>query len=221
MKTKIKKISAFIVLIWLLWTTANVEAATQVWEGTVTGSWTLTTPIMWNDLFPWTASGTIDGIIVTAQVLPILNMVISADSIALGTLNNTTYSSGSIDIEVGTNASTGVNITARSKNGWLSSATNSSIINDLTTDGIAESYKFNSTLNASSDSTVIWYTQTANLDTEVDSSGTNHSIYSTNKPEESDGINDVKFSVAAKVSTQTPAGNDYKDTIVFSITWNF
>jgi|GEM_PF-1239118 len=44
-------------------------------------------------------------------------MIISSDSITLGTLNNTTYSTGTIDLEVGTNASNGVIITAKSKNG--------------------------------------------------------------------------------------------------------
>lgn len=220
MNTKIKKISAFIVLIWLLWATTNVEAATQVGTGTVTWSWALSTPIIWNDQFPWTASGSIDGIVVTAQVLPILNMIISSDSITLGTLNNTTYSTGTIDLEVGTNASNGVIITAKSKNGWLSSVANGSIINNLTNDGIAESYKFSSVLNAPSDSSIVWYTQTANLDTEINNTNTNV-IYSTNKPEDSNGTNDVEFSVWAKISTQTPAWGDYKDTIIFSVTWNF
>ncbi len=221
MNTKIKKISAFIALMSLLGTTANVEAATQVGTGSVTGSWALSAPVMWNDQFPWTATGTIDGIIVTAQVLPILNMVISTDSIALGTLNNTTYTTGSIDLEVGTNAANGVAITARSKNGWLTSVANGSVINELTNDGIAESYKFSSSLGGASDSNVNGYIPTAALNTEVSNSSTAHTIYSTNKPEESDGVNDVKFNVATKISTQTPAGNDYKDTIVFSVTWNF
>lgn len=220
MNTKIKKISATIALIWILATSTNVYADVQIGTGSVTGSGGLSTPIMWDEAFPWEATATIDGIIVTAQVLPILNMVISSDSIALGTLNNTTYTTGSIDLEVGTNASNGVAITASSKNGGLTSATNGSTINNLSADGIAESYVFNSALNAASDSTVAGYTQTANLNTEVNNT-TSHTIYSTNKPEESNGTNDVRFSVASRISTQTPAGNDYKDTIVFSITWNF
>lgn len=219
-KTKIKKIVAAISLFSILSVSLNVQAATQIGTGSVVGSGALDTAIMWDDQFPWTASGTIDGIVVTATVLPILNMIVSADSIDLGTLSNVSYSTGSVDLEVGTNASNGVTISARSTNSGLSSSANGSVINNLSTDGVQESYKFISALNAVADSSVWGYTQTANLDTEV-SDTTDYTVYNTNKPEASDGVNDVTLSVAAQIDTQTPAGNDYTDTVVITVTWNF
>jgi len=219
-KTKIKKIVAAISLFSILSVSLNVQAATQIGTGSVVGSGALDTAIMWDDQFPWTASGTIDGIVVTATVLPILNMIVSADSIDLGTLSNVSYSTGSVDLEVGTNASNGVTISARSTNSGLSSSANGSVINNLLTDGVQESYKFISALNAVADSSVWGYTQTANLDTEV-SDTTDYTVYNTNKPEASDGVNDVTLSVAAQIDTQTPAGNDYTDTVVITVTGNF
>jgi len=81
-------------------------------------------------------------------------MIVSADSIDLGTLSNVSYSTGSVDLEVGTNASNGVTISARSTNSGLSSSANGSVINNLLTDGVQESYKFISALNAVADSSV-------------------------------------------------------------------
>jgi hypothetical protein len=74
----------------------------------------MTQDIMWDDSIPGFATGSVSGIIVTAQILPTINMTISADSINLGTLLANVTSSGTLDIEVGTNAANGVNITARS-----------------------------------------------------------------------------------------------------------
>lgn len=218
-KTNTKKILA--ILTAAILTLNTTYAATQIGTWSVSGTTSFDSAVMWNDLIPWSATGTVSGIVVTANVLPTLNMVISTGSINLGTLNAATYATWSLSIEVGTNASNWVTVTAKSGTGWLRSAANGSIINNWVTDWLAESYKFSSALQAASDSSVSGYTQTANLDTEVSDSTTSHTIYSTNKPESSSGTNDVTFYVSAKIDEQTPAGSDYQDTVTITVVWNF
>lgn len=93
--------------------------ASQIGTGTVVGSGALTTAINWNDTFIGSsASGTINGILITARVLPILNMTISGSgTLALGNLSSTTASTGTLSIEIGTNAINGASVTAQSTNG--------------------------------------------------------------------------------------------------------
>jgi hypothetical protein len=147
-------------------------------------------------------------------------MVISTWAINLWTLNASAYSTWSLDIEIGTNAANGVTISAKSGSGWLRSVANWSIINNLTADWLAESYIFSSALNAASDSSVAWYTHTAALSTEI-SDTTSKTLYSSNKPESSSWVNDLTFSVSAKIDQQTPAGTDYQDTVTITVVWNF
>nr|MDD3720337.1 hypothetical protein [Candidatus Gracilibacteria bacterium] len=218
-KTNIKKILAILTIVTL--GINSTYAATQIGTGSVSGTSAFDSAIIWNDLIPGSATGTVSGIVVTATVLPTLNMVISTGAINLGILNASTYSSGSLSIEVGTNAANGVTITAKSSTGGLRSASNGSIINNLTTDGLAESYKFSSALGAASDSSVAGYTQTANLDSEVNNSSSGFTLYTTNKPEASSGVNDVVFNVSAKIDQQTPAASDYQDTITITVVGNF
>lgn len=217
-KTKIKKILAILTIAALA---LNTTYAANI--GTWSVSWTSSfdAPVVWNDLIPWVATGTVSGITVTANVLPTLNMIISTGAINLWTLSSTAYATWSLNIEVGTNASNWVNVTAKSWNGWLTSVAASSTINDQTTDWLAESYRFTSALNAAADSAVSWFTQTANLSTEVNNTTTSHVLYSTNKPESSSWVNDVTFFVSAKIDEQTPAGTDYQDSITISVVWNF
>lgn len=96
----------------------SLASASQIGTGTVVGSGGLTAPINWNDTFVGSsASGTINGIVVTARVLPTLNMTISGSgTIALGNLSSSTASTGSVSIEIGTNALNGASVTARSTN---------------------------------------------------------------------------------------------------------
>lgn len=218
-KTNTKKILA--ILTAAILTINSTYAATQIGTWSVTGTTSFDSAVMWNDLIPGSATGTVSGIVVTANVLPTLNMVISTGAINLGTLNAAAYSTGSLSIEVGTNASNWVTVTAKSGTGWLRSAANGSIINSLTADGLAESYKFSSALQAASDSSVAGYTQTANLNTEVSDNTTSHTLYTTNKPESSSGVNDLTFYVSAKIDEQTPAGTDYQDTVTITVVWNF
>lgn len=222
-KTKIKKALALAGIAAITTTSlATTYAASQIGTAFVTGTGAFDTNIMWDESFPGTASGTVSGIEVTAQVLPTLNMVVSTGAIDLGILTAGVEASGNLDIEVGTNAANGVTITARSGSGWLTNTSDEAIqINNLTTDGTAESYTFASAANAI-DSTVAGFTTTGDLSsTEVNNNSTEHTIYTTNKPEQDDNTDaDLTFTVAATSNAQTAAGN-YKDTITFTVTGNF
>ncbi len=222
LKTKTKKILALVSVFAMAGTTfMTTYAATNIGTAGVTGTGAFDSNVVWDDTFPGTATGTVSGITVTAQVLPTLNMSLSASSVDLGTLLAGTTSSGTIDIEVGTNAANGVSITATSSSGWLTNTSDNALqINNLTTDGIAESYTFESTANAI-DSTISGFTTTGDLaSTEVNDT-TSHTIYTTNKPERLDNtVADLTFKVSATSDAQTAAWN-YQDTITFTVTWNF
>lgn len=220
-KTKIKKAAAIMAVATISATTlAGAYAATKIGDATVTGNSALNQDIMWDDNMPGTATGTVSGIKVTARILPTLNMSISADEIALGDLTPDVESSGSVNLEIGTNAVNGVKITARSGSGGLTNTSDNNIqLNDKTDDGNAESYKFSSTHTV--DSTVTGFVSDGDLSaTEVDDNTTEHQIYHTNKPEITDGANDVTFTVATKANAQSTAGN-YEDNITFTVVGNF
>lgn len=226
MKTKTKRVLAYIALWALLslniWTSL---AATQIGTGSVTWDAWFDSAIIWDDSFPWTASWSVSWIVVTATVDPTLNMTISTGAIDLWTLNTATYSTWTLDIEIWTNAVNWVTVTARSSSWWLANVTdNSIIINDDTQvgfqDWIAESYRFASAMNAATDSSFAGITQTANLSSEINENTTEHTVYTSDKPEQDDGVNDVTFSVSAKSNAQTPAWS-YQDTITFTVTGNF
>lgn len=217
-KTNIKKILAILTV-----TTLAINSAYAAQIGTWSVSWTTSfdSAVMWDDLIPWFATGAVSWIVVTANVLPTLNMVVSTGAINLWTLSASAYSTWSLDVEVGTNAANWVTVSAMSGTWWLRSAANWSIINSLVDDWIGESYMFSSALNAAHDSSVTWFTQTANLTTEVTDSNTSHTLYTTNKPESSSWVNDLTFFVAAQIDEQTPAAIDYQDTITLTVVWNF
>jgi len=220
-KTKIKKVVAIAVIATISVTTlSGVYAATKIGDATVTGNSSLNQDIMWDENLPGTATWVVSGIKVTATVLPTLNMSISADEIELGILTPWTESTWSIDLEVGTNAVSWVQITARSWSGGLTNTSDNSVqINDLTVDGIAESYKFSSTHTEDSD--VSGFTSDGDLaELEIDDDTTEHQIYHTNKPEKSEDQDDITFTVAATADAQTPAG-EYEDNITFTVVGNF
>lgn len=223
-KTKIKKAIALASIAAISATTlGSTFAATQIGTGSVTGDASFDTNIMWDESFPGTASGSVSGVVVTAQVLPTLNMALSTGAIDLGTLTAGVPSNGSLAIEIGTNAANGVTITARSGSGGLTNTADNSIqINDLTTDGIAESYTFASTDATTDDSSYATFASTGDLtNTEVNNNSTEHTIYTTNKPEADDaGEDDLTFTVEATSAAETAAGN-YQDTITFTVTGNF
>ena len=198
--------------------------ATNIGTGSVVGSGALTAPVVWNDTFTTaSATGVVNGLSIHARVLPVLNMVIAGSGVIdLGDLASTAYSSGTVNIEVGTNAVNGTSVTARSTNGGLQNTTSATTyINDLTADEVADSYKFSSAIVAVKDSSYSAFTQSATLNTEVDNNTTNHILYTSNKPQVlSVGTDDFSFTVAAKPSIETPAGN-YRDLVVVTVTGNF
>ncbi len=218
MKTNIKKVLAILTVATLA---INTTYAAQIGTWSVSGTTSFDSAVTWDDLIPWTATGIVSWIIVTANVLPTLNMVISTGAIDLWTLSASAYSTWSLDIEVGTNAANWLTISAMSWTGWLKSNANWAIINSLVADWLAESYRFTSALNAASDSSVTWYTQVADLSTEVSDNTTSHTLYTTNKPESSSWVNDLTFYVSAQIDEQTPAATDYQDTITVTVVWNF
>jgi hypothetical protein len=222
-KIKMKKALACIAVAAIATGVNSSFAATQIGTGTVTGNAGLDTTIMWNDTFTaGSASGSVDGVIVTAKVDPILNMVISTDTIALGTLDTDTFTTQGLDIEIGTNAVNGVTVTARSGSGGLTHKNDDSIkINNAVVDGVAEDYKFLSIKNATHDSSITNYTHVGALDTQVNDNVAEHIVYQTTKPEsKSVATDDVRFNVSAKINDQTPSG-EYQDTITFTVTGNF
>lgn len=233
-KTQIQKVFAAIALFAIA--TANfsaVSAATQIGTGSVTGTGAFDTAIMWDDALPGFASGSVSNILIKARVLPTLDMEISATEIDLGTLVAGTASTGSLSIEVGTNAVSGVSITARSQSGGLTNTTDTDIkinTDTLAADPVAsESYTWASTINATDDSSFGTYSSenaTGNgLDTATEIAianiGDEYNVYTTDMPEAKSGaIDDVTFDVSATAQSETPAG-DYEDHVTFSVTGNF
>ena len=220
-KTRIKKAAAIAAIAALSATTLGgaYAATTKIGDATVTGNAAMSQDVMFDDATN-KATASISGVKVTANIAPTLNMVISTDEIALGELVPGTESSGTLNLEVGTNAVSGVQITARSGSGWLTNTVDNSIqLNNLSTDGNAESYKFASTHTV--DSTVTGFTSTGDLTVlEVNDNTTEHQIYLTNKPEITSGTDDVTFTVATTANAQSTAGN-YQDEITFTVVGNF
>ncbi len=205
-------------------TTANFSlvSASQIGTGIVVSSGALTTPVNWNDTFIGSsASGTINGIVVTARVLPTLNMTISGSgTIALGNLSSAVASTGSVSIELGTNAVNGASVTAKSTNAGLTNTSSGAIvINSLSADGFADSYRFLSVANTT-DSTAPGFTQSGTLNTEVNSNVTNYTLYTSTRPQPLTGVDDITFSISAQPNAQTPAG-DYRDVVTVTVTGNF
>ncbi len=166
----------------------------------------------------------VNGLAVKARINPTLNMVITGSGVIdFGEISSAGYSTGTVDIEVGTNAVNGASVTARSTNGGLqnTSSTGTILNNDAGADEVADSYRFTSALDAADDSSYASFVQTAALATEVNDNSTNHVLYSSNKPQSlSVGTDDFLFSVSTKPNAQSPAG-DYVDTVVVTVTGNF
>ena len=198
-------------------------AATNIGTGSVVGSGALTSTVVWNDTFPGTATGVVNGLVIKAKVKPSLNMIITGSGVIdLGYLDPSGYSSGSVNIELGTNAANGASVTATSTNAGLKNVSDpTQFINSLVADGLVDSYQYSSAAVAAHDSAFGTFSQGFMAATEVNNTTTAHPIYTSNKPQSlSVGTDDFSFTVAAKPDAQTPAG-DYKDTVVLTVTGNF
>lgn len=202
-------------------TLASSAWAAVIGSGSVQGSGALTSNITWNDVFPGSASGTINGIIVKGRILPVLNMVVSGSGVIdLGNMSSLAASSGSVSIELGTNAVNGASVTAASASGGLvNTSSGAMVINSLVADGFADSYKFISAIVAAVDSTAPGFTQTAAFNAEVNNT-TPVTVYTSNRPQNLTGVNDFSLTVSAQPNIQTPAG-DYSDKIILTVTGNF
>lgn len=223
-KTKIKRVAAVAALTAMVFSTFGNATAAQIGTGSVVGSGAFDSPINWNDQFgAWaSASGSVSNIKIKARVLPSLNMTISAEEIDLGDLVSGVPSTGSLFLEVGTNAKAWVSITARSTDGGLKNLTDAAVlINQDATDGVAgEGYTYSSTPAAASDSSSPAFAATGLTELEIDDNTTEHTVYSTNKSEATNLVDDVEFIVSATAWAETPAG-EYEDTVTFTVTGNF
>lgn len=125
MLTNSKKLLSGVLAAGMMVSAATSFGATTIGSGSVVGSGALTTDVVWDDNFPGMATGAVDGIAIQAKILPVLNMIIDGDGVIdLGTLSSDIYSSGSVDVELGTNAVNGATITVRSTKGGLQNAAN-------------------------------------------------------------------------------------------------
>lgn len=225
MQTNTNKLLAGALVAGMVLASTGAYAASNIGTGSVVGSGALTSNVVWDDAFPGTATGVVNGLVVKARVKPSLNMVITGSGVIdLGDLDPTAYSSGSVDIEVGTNAINGASVTAKSTNGGLQNASDATqFINSATTgtDPVPDSYQFSSSILATADSAFGTFTQSAMAAVEVDDNTTAHPIYTSNKPQAlSVGTDDFSFTVAAQPDAQTPAG-EYNDVVVLTVTGNF
>lgn len=194
--------------------------AQQIGTGSITGG--NSAAINWDTTFTTgAASGSVSSVTVKARILPTLNMNISAQEIDLGDLVASQTSSGSVDIEIGTNAAAGVTVSARSGSGGLTNTSDNTIqINSSSVDGAADAYSFQATA-LSADSTMDSFNNTLAGVALIDvSDNSEKTIYTSNKPEIIDGVDDVTFVVSANPNAQTAAG-EYEDNITFTVTGNF
>jgi hypothetical protein len=201
---------------------ASSAFATVIGSGSVVSSGALNSPVNWNDTFTaGSASGTINGIVIKGRILPVLNMVVAGSGVVdLGNMSSVAAASGSVQIDVGTNAMNGASVTAASTNGGMTNvASGSIVINSLSVDGFADSYKFISAIVAATDSTAPGFTQTAAFNAEVNNT-TPVTLYTSNRPQNLTGVDDFSLTVSAQPNIQTPAG-DYSDKIILTVTGNF
>lgn len=222
-KTKIKKVLAIIALSALLGSYFSAAlAASPIGTGSVVWDSSFDATVIWDDNFPWSATGTVSDIVVTATVSPTLDMSISTGAIDLGDLVAGIPSNGTLDIEIGTNAVSWVSITARSQSGGLTSVTDNAVqINNNIADWVQENYTFASTPNAIDDSSFAAFAATGlAVAAEVTDNSSEHTIYTTNKPEALSSVDDVVFTVEATSTAETPAGN-YEDKVTLTVTGNF
>lgn len=215
-------------IIALLINWVNVNAAIQVGTGSVVWTWAFDTSIMWDETYSWSwsASGSINWIVVKAKIEPQIDMSISAHEINLGVLTSATASTGALDLEVWTNAVNWLLVTVRSNSGWLQNTSSWAIkLNNVPANPYQSNYNFKST-NQNSwwavDSTISGFAVSTTLTTtEVLDNTTEHVLYQTNKPEDFDNATkDFVFEVSATPNSMAPAWN-YEDILTFTITGNF
>ena len=162
------------------------------------------------------------GVVVTANVQPTLTMDLNSATIALGQLTSAGYSSGTINVEVGTNAANGVTVTADSANGGLTASGHT-----IQNGGIGlEDYRFSSAYNAAASLEESGTPNRSSAATPVNNPVTLQAgtflVYSNNKPERVETTAaDAVFKVEARADDITPANDNYSDTITFTVTGSY
>ena len=148
-------------------------------------------------------------------------MVVSGSGIIdLGNMSSAAASSGSVNIEIGTNAVNGASVTAASASGGMvNTSSGAFVINSNTTDGFADSYKFISAIVGAVDSTAPGFTQSSTFNAEIYNT-TPVTVYTSNRPQNLTNVDDFKLTVSAQPNIQTPAG-DYTDKVILTVTGNF
>lgn len=168
----------------------------------------------------WTPTN--DSLTVTATVEPVLKFGMESNNGSFWVLS-TTATWITTWIEIWTNAINWITVSAKTVNGWLSSATASHVINWSLNDALYddEEYQFSTTLGASDSSSgavITWATTTS-----MNTANQSITIYTAAKPQNFDttGDYDVDFTVSAKIAESTPSASDYTDVIIFTATANF
>lgn len=223
---KNKKIMSVIAIASIVFTSSTAYAIKKIGELKVGWPDIQNVDINWDETYPINGSGSVTGIKVKAVIEPQIDMSISASEINLWLLTSASVSSWSLDIEVGTNAKGGVNLTVKSTKWGLENKQDATIkLNNETSNIYKSDYKFSSTnqnIAPNLDSTIAGFAVgTVLAETQVLNNTTEHIIYKTNKPENFDETHkDLKFNVSAKPNSQAPAG-EYEDILTFTITGNF
>lgn len=156
---------------------------------------------------------------VTASVAPILSLDVSENSLALGALSAAGYSSGSLNIELATNAVGGATVTAASVNGALVGGSTGHELNNLDANFSGQSYQIGSVASGDTTDLGTLSSRLGSSFTEIvdDSAKT---IYTVNGPERAGGAADAVVTVGAKSDAATPA-DSYSDSIVLTVTASF
>lgn len=164
------------------------------------------------------ASGS-TGVTVSATVAPILTFDVSTVALNLGALTSAGYSTGTLNIEVATNANGGATVTAASTNGGLKGNVTGHYINTNDATLAGQSYQIGSVATANTADLRTGSTR-SDLALEEITNTTAKQIYDVTGPERADGTADAVVTVLAKSDDATPA-DAYEDVITLTVTSPF
>ncbi|GIW62861.1 MAG: hypothetical protein KatS3mg090_0687 [Patescibacteria group bacterium] len=169
-----------------------------------------------------------DQVTVTAQVPPSFNFALSGNSIALGELSTSSVSSGSITIDIDTNAENGWSAWVKSANAGLNSAsTGDTIDSQGTVDGTPTSYTAgNEHYQLDVDATNGTGSGTPSVNAEYNGSsgsgGTLTTSYTEIATSNGSGNNDgLTLTINAAMSALNQAADDYSDVLTVVGAANF
>jgi hypothetical protein len=219
MKTNIQKAIALVSIVGILILNAWNAFAVKIGEGIVTDTtWNaVVTPVDINQVGT-SASGSITGIKVTANVGPVLSLTIDKSLIDLGNISGF-VKSGSLKLEAGTNSPNWLRITATSQNGWLGQVSGTGLINSATP---GAAYAFASASGNGATDFTSPHVPAFRTPTSITTPGSSIDIYSTTMAEKhSTTTDDIEFTVTATAWTASFPDWDYEDLITFTISTTF